>query len=434
MNLDNEGVVNHKYTKRQLEEDLMYAKERLEQYHPSLYKYQTKQQWDHSFQDAAASIQSKMTEDTFFRQLAPLVAGVRCSHTAIRPSESFYEALNEEYSLIPLDIFILGNKAWVIHNFVGQSQIEPGSQILATNGMAVSEMLMTLYASLPADGHNTTYKKYQIINEFSRIYSQYIGYSKSYVVDGLSREGLEVRDELPAITDWQLEESLNAAYPKRVSYVSHPYRFEMQPLTHSAVLTIKGFWTPNEVAYATFLDGVFQTLRRERIKDLIIDLRGNNGGLPVFAAQLLSYISKNEFTYFRLPAERAENDPLFHPWKLRPNSFKGDIYILMNGGCISTAGHFLSLVKYHKLATLIGEEAGGSFTCNDNSIQLRLPNTGIRMNIARNTFQTAVSGFRTDDSIVPDYVVQPTIDDLIYGMDAEKMYALNMIKHKMRGK
>ena len=432
-NLDNEKILNRTFTTKQLQEDLNYARERLEQYHPLLYQYQTKQEWNHSFEDVMLSLNSQMTEDVFFRQLAPLIASVRCSHTAIRTSEKFYESLNEQYSLIPLDIFILGNKAWVIHNFVGQSQIEPGTQILAINGLAVSEILRILYASLPADGNNTSYKKYQIINDFPRIYSQYIGYSKSYVIDGLSPEGLEVRDELPAITDWQLEEAMNMAYPKRASYFSHPYRFELLSMTHSALITVKGFWASNEVAYATFLEGVFQTLRQEKVRSLIIDIRGNNGGLPVFAAQMLSYISKDEFTYFRLPAERAENDPLFKPWKPRPNSFKGDIYILMNGGCISTAGHFLSLVQYHKLATLIGEEAGGSFTCNDNSIRLRLPNTGIRMNIARTIFQTAVTGFRMGDPIVPDYIVQPTIDDLIYGMDAEKMYALNMIKNKMRG-
>ena len=431
---NNKEILKRTFKKQQLEEDLRYTKEKLEQYHPRLYQFQSKQQWDHAFAEATASLDSKMTEDAFFRELAPIIAGVRCSHTAIRPSEAFYEAANEQYTLIPLDIFVFGNKAWVVHNFASQVQITPGTQILAINGLTISEILQSLYARLPADGNNTTYKKYQIINDFPRIYSQYIGYAKSYIIDGLSPEGMEVRDELPAITDWQLAEAINMAYPERASYMAHPYRFEILPITGTSVLTIKGFWAPNAVAYTTFLHGVFRTLRRENIKSLIIDIRGNNGGLPDYAAELLSYIAKDEFIYFRLPAVRAQTDPLFRPVKPKVNSFKGDIYILMDGGCVSTAGHFLSLVQYHHMATLIGEEAGGSFSCNNNSIQLRLPNTGIRLNIPRTVFQTAVSGFQPGDPIIPDHIIQPTINDLIYGMDAEKQYAINLIKNKLFSK
>lgn len=430
-NLDNEKILNRTFTKKQLAEDLKYTKERLEQYHPRLYQYQSKEQWNHNFVQASSMLDSRMKEDVFFRELTPIIAGIRCSHTTVRTSEIFYEALNEQYSLIPLDIFVVGKKAWVVHNFGGGSQVTPGTQILTINGISTAEILRTLYARLPADGYNTTYKKYQIIKNFPRIYSQYIGYSKSYMIDGLSPEGLEVRDELPAMADWQLEEAMNTAYPERASYISHPYRFELQPSISTALLTIKGFWAPNDVAYATFLEGVFRTLQQERIGNLIIDMRGNSGGLPIFAAELLSYLAKDEFTYFSLPIQRAQDDPLFKPWKPRPNSFRGNLYILMNGGCVSTAGHFLSLIKYHQLGTLIGEEAGGSFTCNDNSIKIHLPNTGIRLNIPRTVFQTAVSGFQIGDRVVPDHVVQPTIDDLVYGMDAEKLYAMNLIKDKL---
>ena len=430
-NLNDEKILKRTFTKKQLDEDLRYAKQRVEQYHPSLYQYQSKEQWNHRFDEVASMLKTGITEDAFLRELAPLIAGIRCSHTAIRTSDIFYEALNEQYLLIPLDIFVHGNKAWVIHNFGGQTQITPGTQVLAINGKSIADILGILYASLPADGNNTTYKKYQISTNFARVYSWYIGYSKSYVVDGLSREGLEVRAELPAMADWQLEEAINSVYPDRASYVAHPYRFEIQPANSTALLTIKGFWAQSDAAYATFLDGAFRTLKQQNIKNLIIDIRGNSGGVPFFAAELLSYIAKDEFTYFRLPVQRAQNDPLFKPWKPNPYAFSGDIYVLMNGGCVSTAGHFLSLIKFHQLATLIGEESGGSFSCNDNSIHLRLPNTGIRLNIPRTVFQTAVSGFGYGDPIIPDHLVQPTIDDLIYGMDVEKLYAMNLIKNKL---
>jgi hypothetical protein len=80
------------------------------------------------------------------------------------------------------------------------------------------------------------------------------------------------------------------------------------------------------------------------------------------------------------------------------------------------------------LGRLIGEESGGSFYCNDGSIQLTLPETGIRFNLPRVTFQTAVSGFKKGEPLLPDHTVKPTFDDLLNGRDAVMEYTMKLMK------
>ena len=100
------------------------------------------------------------------------------------------------------------------------------------------------------------------------------------------------------------------------------------------------------------------------------------GGHPIFAAQLLSYLTDHEFTYFQRNPDVADFEPLYNPMQANPLNFEGNLFVLVNGKCLSTTGHLISLLKYHTQAKFIGEEPGTSFLCNDFSTQIKLPNPG----------------------------------------------------------
>ena len=80
--------------------------------------------------------------------------------------------------------------------------------------------------------------------------------------------------------------------------------------------------------------------------------------IPFCAAHLLSYLADESFTYFEKPygkfAELAE------PVSVQEKRFRGNLYILIDGGCFSTSGQFCSLLKFHKIGQLIGSEPGGA--------------------------------------------------------------------------
>ena len=87
------------------------------------------------------------------------------------------------------------------------------------------------------------------------------------------------------------------------------------------------------------------------------------------------------------------------------------------------------LVKYHNIGTFIGRESGSTFSCHDNSLRFVLPNTKINGKVARNTFETAVTGLSWEKGIMPHHYVEPNLEDLSNGLDTIMEYALNLIKH-----
>jgi hypothetical protein len=169
--------------------------------------------------------------------------------------------------------------------------------------------------------------------------------------------------------------------------------------------------------YMAELTRIFSQLKSQSVGSLMLDLRGNPGGHPIFAAQLLSYLVDEDFTYFKRNPKATEFEPLYMPMHPDPNRFKGNLYVLVDGGCLSTTGHLISLIKYHTDARFIGEEPGSTFICNDYSIRVSLPHTGIEANIPRLTFETAVEGFQQGNPFPLDYPVQFSIADIVNGID-----------------
>jgi C-terminal processing protease CtpA/Prc len=85
-------------------------------------------------------------------------------------------------------------------------------------------------------------------------------------------------------------------------------------------------------------------------------------------------------------------------------------------------------LKYHKRATFIGEETGGTYECNDAHTLFNTKETRLNLNVARMTFTTATDGLSREHGIIPDYYVEPKIKDIIDGKDTVKEFTYGLIK------
>jgi C-terminal processing protease CtpA/Prc len=207
-------------------------------------------------------------------------------------------------------------------------------------------------------------------------------------------------------------------------------RFEILEEKNTAVITITTFayYDERDVFYA-FLDDAFEKIHTSKIDNLVLDFRDNDGGNPFCTTHLLSHIEPYPVPYF---AKLYIGYGRFaQPIPLAGKRFKGDIYILINGGCFSSTGHLCALLKYHKIGMFIGTETGGTYTCNDASKEIILKHTQFRLITARRTFQAAVRGLPKDKGILPDYPVEPTIEDLLNGKDTVLEFTLALLDTKM---
>jgi C-terminal processing protease CtpA/Prc len=219
----------------------------------------------------------------------------------------------------------------------------------------------------------------------------------------------------------------------------------------AAILTVRTFYLPiieaNGQNYDDFFNASFNQLIRENVQHLIIDLRNNHGGTDPVAMSLLSHLHDSLLYYYRKrssilkpDAKHVKKNNVYEiigrgPWtgKIRParNIYKGKVYVLMNGYCVSAAAEFIGHLKNLNRAVFIGEETGGNpviFT-GGVSLPVELPHTRITGTIPLQLVEMNVSLKNSGHGVMPDYNVVPSIDDILHERDIQMEFALQLIHH-----
>jgi hypothetical protein len=402
---------NRRYEPESLKRDLFFLMERLKEYHPRLYSYTSQKAMDEKMEQLLTGIDRPMGLEEYFRLISPLVDMVQCSHTGIRLPMQYQQLAHACGNYIPLHIAIDGGRGFYL-SLVGQPDagIAPGTEISKINGVPFREIVEALLPLIPSEGSNSTSKYYQLNRSFQHYY-YLLDPSERYEVEFLTPPSIATC----TFNACKLEEvDLGQGEPM----AAVPLSFSLNENGSAGILRLESFEIHYMEGYMLKLDSIFQLLSQRNTQKLVLDLRGNSGGHPIFAAQLLSYLVPGDFVYFKRNPEVEEFEPLYHPMHPSPWTYGGDIYVMVDGGCLSTTGHLISLIKYHTPALFLGEEPGSSFICNDYSIRLTLPETAIEVNIPRATFETAVSGFKDGIPFPVDFPVSRNPTDQLLGIDA----------------
>jgi len=392
----------------ELKSDFKDLVNKLRKYHPRLYSYTSEASFENQTKEILSQLNEKLGQEQFYLRVAPLIESVACSHTGIRLPQPYQKSIQETGNFFPLNLFIQGKKAWYISTPEAPGvELVPGCEITAINHRPMDQIVDALLALVPSEGSVMTTKYHELNRDFQSYY-YLLDHPENFAVEFFS-SGRVGQINLQAC-------SYREVIP-REEYVKYPYNFTLENDAGLGVLTISSFGLRDMEAFFAFLDSTFLLMNSTEVPYLVLDLRDNQGGHPIFAAQLFSYLTYKEFTYFQRNPDIAEFEPLYHPMQPNQNHFSGKVYVLVNGGCLSTTGHLISLLKYHTEALFIGEEPGSSFICNDYSIQIQLPFTGMEVNIPRTTFITAVEESNTMEPFRMDYKVNIPVEDLLESRD-----------------
>lgn len=369
-----------------LRSDLNFLYASLKENHPELYAFTSKDSMDALAEKLNRGIDTALSLEEFYLLTTSLTDAVQCSHTGVRLPKSYLDLSENHGTYFPFKLFFSDGKAFYISgNAEANSTISHGSEIIGINGRPIEDIIAKLFLFIPSEGCNSTTKYNELNKRFNELYF-FIDDSENFSVkfkSGASIDSLIVAScTLPEINS-------NPGVNKNLDGLGFSYVLN----DSVGLLRVSSFAVPDMDRYLKKLDSIFSDLKTTGTQDLIIDLRDNAGGHPIFAAQLLSYVTDKEFVYFTRNEEVSEFEPLYN--KMQPDelNFGGNIYVFINGGCLSTTGHLISLLKFNTDAVFIGEEPGSTFRCNDFSMQSTLPNTKIQLNVPRTTFKTAVSGF-----------------------------------------
>jgi C-terminal processing protease CtpA/Prc len=138
-----------------------------------------------------------------------------------------------------------------------------------------------------------------------------------------------------------------------------------------------------------------------------------------------------------MPQAKAEIGSLvteevhFKKPKDNPLCFSGRQFVLTGRTTFSSANCFASAIKCFNIATLIGEETGGTTTSYGDCLYFYLPNSNLRFDVAHKYFVEAC-GKSDGRGVIPDYEVNQKPEDTARGVDTVLQFTLDLIKNAGR--
>jgi dienelactone hydrolase len=456
------------YPAEALQEDLKVLWDMLEEGHGGFDRYTPASVLKKSFDDAMDGLTGPMTEFDFYLRLLPLIAEIKDGHTRAQLSPPAGAFLDARPAFFPFGLRFLNGKAYIFRNLSSAAGIKEGAELLAINGTSMAEIVSELLPLMPSDAgiRTSRVRRLEFPASFGRLFALRFGPRESFRLRFRPFRGKDIRElSVPGVTVEDLNRILLGRYPATTE--RRPV-YEMSFRGTTAVLTIRSFGDDPEKGappYPEFLNAAFRTLEEKKTPNLIIDLRGNGGGMDSYGKLLFAYVMDRPFLYYWTLETKKDNYDLFrftnetaagrqelarqvrknargwfdvigHPNSGLQNPqkprFTGRVAILIDGLSFSATGETTSLFHFYKKAVFFGEECGAGYYGNSSGfmVMATLPNTRIQVRIPLVVYTMAVDGYPKDRGIVPDHPVTPTIEDLLAGRDPVMERALLFLDKK----
>lgn len=469
------SVETKRIPSRGLLEDVALLRKTYESLHPGLYRYNTPAQMAEHFKTLEAEFSRDRTLAEAYLAFSVFLAKVKCGHSYANfynQSKPVKTALFEHQDRLPFHFRWINKRMIVTQDFSGHALIDPGVEILAINGTKADVIFDRLMTITRADGSNDDKRVSQLeVRGFDEWETFDIFFplffppqSTTYTLDIRLRDGTTSNVQVTALTQQERENS-RRGQKEAIKWEELTWKVEY-PERGLAVLRVPTFALYNSRwDWKKFLDTTFAEFPARGIKNLIIDIRGNEGGIDTagyFASKLSAEPMEidpyeRRVRYQKIPDGIGRYldtwDPSFKDWgsdaydfkdgffKLKGENaqklanapkttkpFRGKTFLLIDAVNSSASFQLAQVFKINKLATLVGMPTGG----NQRGINggafffLRLPNSGIEIDVP------LIGRFppkeAPDAGIEPDVRVEPTIDDIASGTDAEMVAVKKLIR------
>lgn len=451
-------VVLKPISQKILSNDFSLIRIALQEAHPGIYRYTPKSEMDKLFDSIQFQLSKPMTTEEFYKLTEPIITRIKCGHTKYLPPK--YTVYNYYYNtdkLIPLKLYFTDSTAFILKSFEKKSLLKKGSQIQSINGKKINDIKQLLMMYIPSDG-NVLSAKYSELNDFfNAYYANFIGASDTFQLELVTPLGKYQKVTIPSVKLSEIPKNeVTAPEPKT------PYSFEIKDSI--GILTISSFWfESNEIKFEKFLKKTFQTIKKEQIQSLIIDVRNNEGGYDERGALLLSYLMDKPFNYYKKITVATNKKYSFEDYASLPpfmcimrlkvkeqdgeyvwpghsnlkvqkpqkEAFNGKVIVLINGRSYSVTAEFASVAKTLNRAIFVGDETGGAYEGNNSGTFtiVELPGTNLSLGIPMAAYHLEVpSNIQGSSGVIPDYIIKPSINDLLNAKDPVMQRAMELAK------
>lgn len=457
--LQNAGLQAQKIAVADLRADLDFLQKVLYEGHPGVFLYNKRDSLDLFFNDLRNHLRGdSVSRDQAHVTVRLAVARVRDGHTSVQTP--FF---NEKTVVLPFTFTVVGEKAYIIGNYSGDTTLKRGTELLSVNGDPVSTIIRLGHMIQSGDGYNRTFAEAVSSIYFARHQSLFFGLKKS---NALMVAGSDTLHRVGAIRREDLLKLLNVKV-KRPPEAKPVLRFKDMELQRDtlfkdmAVLHMGSF--PGG-RYKRFYRRMFRWMAEQKIQNLVIDLRYNTGGNVDNMGRLVGGIADKPVRYryerrrhthiaryFNLKGKLTlamiwnryhidprfgfgrEGDLMLRYWTIKPrkrNHFQGRVFVFTNGFSFSSASMCAGFLKNRRQAVVIGAETGGNETgnCGGGYPTLVLPHTRFKVRFPVCHLRYDLGKPDRGRGVMPDYPVHYGIEDILAGKDLEMERLYKLLK------
>lgn len=476
-------------SQKRMRKDLGIFKSIRSRANSGLYKYRTPQEMDSIYRWADKQIDRSSTYRDFYNIICQLTDFEGSLHNDTRFAAPYHQNLGKETNgYFPYPIKWIAGQ-WIV-NFE-HGEIPLGAEIITINNETIETVVPELYKYYTTDGVNTTGKRIGLTYNFSKYYRLNYGPKAEFLVHYRPKGSPEIKTRrVRGIGFSEYYHNVEKRYSR--PFDEPDYKdweeneiYDYQKLDqHTGILTVNSFSlgggkTQKHLRYIGFLDSVFTSIRKDSLKNLIVDVRRNGGGTDPNDLDTYSYLAQRNFQENRQAWISFEKLPYLKyaytkiPRFLRPfgvgnynrmfkrefplemdgkfyeddnngdhrirhpkeNAFQGNIYLLIGPRVASAGSLFAAMVAGNKNTTVIGEEAMGGYYGHNGHTPLGyiLPKSKIETFFSVVNLEQDVPekpGQPYDRGIIPEYTVPQTYEDYLDQRDTQMDFTLDLIKQK----
>ncbi len=344
------------------------------------------------------------------------------------------------YSLIPEK-----NKLYVLKNSSGPSSIPAGAEIVSVNQINMSSLLPKMQTWL---GGNKPYTE-EMTGRLLSYFLFLAGITAPFQVQYTDPSGAKMNKTIT--TGIKFKDALALTMP----HIKQDYDFKLieGKLGYINFMSMSGEMNP----FNHFLDSCINLVKKEKIKNIVIDLRNNSGGNSALGDLLFSYITTKKYTLmggrkWKISAQykdyllsngdstneylQKENGSIWElgnceAWENRfknNNIFEGKVWMLTGPFTFSSANMIADGAKQFKIAELVGEPTGENTNDFGETYVFPLPNSKIKMQTTTSFDYGANCDKTSHEPVKPDKTIDYDLKDRINGTDRDLEYILKHIK------
>ncbi len=317
----------------------------------------------------------------------------------VRSSKSYSKYYNKQRKKVfPVFLKVWDDSAVVVNNLsTGDTVLRRGTVVTGINGIPIKKIIDSICQLISTDGYSNTFK-YQLISfNFPAFYNNTYGVDTNYAIQYLDSTGrskkkilknIESKSDLLNKNPLFLPEAATKKQLRKLKTLSNR-NIEIDPSLNTALISVNTF---SKGKLIRFFRSSFKKIKKQKINNLILDLRLNSGGSVLACTRLSQYLIDRPFnvadtvaTFNRsfsykkfvkpwliywlsmhISGRRDEDKKIqfryFEKHQFKPkrkNDFEGNIYILTGGYTFSAATLVASNLKGQHNVTIVGEETGG---------------------------------------------------------------------------